>query len=268
MPGIIDFHTHAFPDTLAEKAMGVLLKSSGDAPAYHDGTIAGLVASMDRAGIRTAVLASIATRPGQSSSILEWSRSVRSERIVPLGSIHPLAPDPAAEAEAVAAAGLPGIKLHPMYQEFEFDDRRLYPLYEELSSRGLVLLTHAGYDIAFGGNRQASPEKILKVHRDFPDLKLVAAHLGGWRLWEEVLEFLAGEDIYLETSMALGEGDPGVLAAIIGRHDPGRLLFGSDSPWGDQSREVETWNNYPLPEAARAALFSGNAARLLGRNGT
>ena len=60
-----DVHTHAFPDSLAPKALERLVKMAvweKVAPS-HDGTLAGLLRSMDRAGIERAVVCSVATRP-------------------------------------------------------------------------------------------------------------------------------------------------------------------------------------------------------------
>ena len=61
---IIDFHTHAFPDTLAPRAIGVLTEKSGLKPT-HDGTAQGLVSNLDKNGIDKAVVLSIATKATQ-----------------------------------------------------------------------------------------------------------------------------------------------------------------------------------------------------------
>jgi len=61
---IIDFHTHAFPDNIAERAIQKLeIKSK--AKAYLNGTIDDLLRSMDKNGITRSVLCNIATRPEQ-----------------------------------------------------------------------------------------------------------------------------------------------------------------------------------------------------------
>lgn len=261
---IIDFHTHAFPDHLAERALQTLQDNSGGLPVHHDGSVGGLLDSMDRAGVEVSVIASIATRPGQFENILAWSKKIRGRRLIPFASLHPQCPDPAAAIGSIAAEGMPGVKLHALYQEFFLDDRAVYPIYEELQAHKLILLIHAGYDIAFPGNRQAEPRRILTLHRDFPRLKLVAAHLGGWSLWDEVLENLAGEDIYLEGSMAIDYCAPDTLQAILNRHDERRVLFGSDAPWTDQSREVNSWQTLGLPDRQLEKIFSLNAQALLG----
>ena len=93
LDGIIDFHAHAFPDALAERAIAHLEKE-GNARAFLDGRLSSLLASMDSAGIGRAVVCSIATKPDQFAPILNWSRQIASARIVPLPSVHPKGPDP------------------------------------------------------------------------------------------------------------------------------------------------------------------------------
>lgn len=262
----IDAHAHAFPDGLAQKAIGVLNEGvAEEARAVLDGTVADLLRSMARAGIGRAVLCNIATRPGQVDAIIEWSLGVETDRLVPLGSVHPRCADPAGEVRKVARAGLKGIKLHPLYQEFSVDDRRMWPLYEAVQETGLVLTLHAGRDIAFPPeDDRAAPRRILRVHEAFPRIPMVAAHMGGWKMWGEVAETLAGTELYLETSYTFDTGAPETLRRIIERHSPERILFGTDSPWRDQAETLELVREaFPDP-AVRRAVLHRNAARLYG----
>ena len=77
MGGVIDFHTHAFPDALADRAMGQLQARAG-IRACLDGRVGSLLASMDRAGIDRSVVCCIATRRG--SSIRFCGGALRSRR--------------------------------------------------------------------------------------------------------------------------------------------------------------------------------------------
>lgn len=61
---IIDMHTHAFPDAIADRAITQLC-AEGNVRACLDGRVSSLIASMDTAGIEKSVLCSIATRPRQ-----------------------------------------------------------------------------------------------------------------------------------------------------------------------------------------------------------
>lgn len=260
---MVDFHTHAFPDDLAEKALHSLHQNSADYRACHDGTVNGLLKSMDRAGIERAVVASIATKPEQVEKITRWSIAIQSERIIPFPSLHPQYRDFPEELKRIKESGLKGIKLHPMYQEFTIDQPELFPLYRAIAENNLVLLFHAGCDIAFPGNHQADPDRILNVHRAFPELKIVASHLGGWQTWEEVIVNLVGKPIYLETSFAITETKPAVFRQILKDHPRDYFLFGTDSPWLDQKQELDAWKTLDIPEDFKEKIFSKNAERLL-----
>ena len=263
MAGIIDFHTHAFPDNLAARAMKALCDGAPDAAAFHDGTIAGLLKSMDAAGIERAVLCNIATKPSQFDSILRWSTQIKSDRIVPFCSIHPDDPDAVAHISAIRAAGFKGIKIHPYYQECDLDDPRMTPIYEQISREGLILVAHCGYDIAFERFRRADPPRIRKVTEAFPDLKFVATHLGAWQQWDEVADLLVGQPIYMELSFSLECLPPAEAKAILMQHSEDYLLFGTDSPWTDQTNALRLLRSLNLPSRRLDKMLRLNGERLL-----
>ena len=125
---IIDFHAHAFADSLAPKAIPSL-ETRGDLTARYDGTVAGLVAAMDRNGVDVSVIQPVATKPGQVAVINEWAASLASDRIIPFGAMHPDLPDPGAEMARMRGLGLKGFKLHPEHQEFAPDEPRMEAIY-------------------------------------------------------------------------------------------------------------------------------------------
>ena len=263
---IIDVHTHAFPDALAEKALTALAENSAPYKPHTDGTINGLLKSMNKYEIDISVIANIATKKEQFQPILNWSKSIHSGRIIPLGSVHPDSGDPQGEVTAFKDAGFPGIKLHPMYQNFNIDDRRIYPIYEAISYNGMFLLVHSGYDIAFPADRRASVEKTLKVIKDFPELKIIAAHFGAWRDSEGVQETLAGKNIYFDTSF-IEEADEAAAKNILKKHDMDKFVFGSDSPWLDQGDEISNILKLKLKDEDNEKIFYGNISALLKSTG-
>lgn len=260
---IIDFHTHAFPDKLAARAIAYLERQSG-VHAALDGSSGALLTSLDRAGIGAAVVCSIATDPGQFGPILRWSTAIAGPRLIPFPSVHPAAVDPANEVRQIAAAGFLGVKLHPEYQGFHIDDPALDTLYRSLEKSGLVVLFHAGHDIGFPDSDRAAPRRILAVHHAFPTLRIVASHLGGFRRWEEVATDLLGSGIWLDTSYTIGHIPAGLLHEILVGHRPDRLLFGTDSPWADQADEVARVRALGLPAGLTGLILGGNARVLLG----
>jgi len=267
MSGITDFHAHAFPDELAPRAIGRLEAVHGS-PAALDGTVSDLLASMDRAGIERTVVCSIATAPKQVESILRWSLSIRSGRIVPLASVHPDCEDARGLVARIAASGLPGIKLHPHFQDFVVDEPRMWPIYEAAAEHGLLVVLHCGEDFSFpGDSERAHPARVLAMHRRFPSLRLVATHMGGWKQWEAALRTVVGTGLYLESSYSLGVAPDEVLRRILEAHPPERLLFGTDSPWRDQAQDLERVRGFLGDDSLRRLVLVENAERLLSECG-
>lgn len=259
---IIDFHTHAFPSAIAERAIPAL-EQEGNVKAVLDGKLTSLLASMDRAGIHASVVASIATKPEQHASILRWSQAIASERILPFPSVHPRDPEAADHVRAIHACGLRGIKLHPYYQDFDLDDPRLDPIYAALQETGLVLLCHTGFDLAFPRTRRCDPVRIRRVIDRFPRLRFVATHLGAWEDYDEVEKHLIGRPIYLDVAYAIDWAGRDRAIRMLHRHPVDFVLFGSDSPWADQADTLAQVRALQLGADREASLLGGNAARLL-----
>jgi uncharacterized protein len=262
MSTIIDFHTHAFPDALAAKAMSVLEKNAS-VKAVLDGRLSSLLESMDRSGIDKSVVCSIATKPSQFDPIIEWSRAIRSDRIIPLLSVHPADADYAEKIKITKAEGFKGIKLHPYYQDFIIDDDRMLRLYEAVCRENLLIAMHTGYDIAFERIRRADPAGIVRVMDRFPELKLVTTHLGAWEQWPEVESILAGKPVYMETSFSLEYLETDPVREIITTHPKDYIIFGTDSPWTDQAKTLSLHLKLGLGAETESAVLGGNAQRLL-----
>jgi hypothetical protein len=258
---VIDLHTHSFPDKIAEKAIGKLSSRTGEIQPVLDGKLSSLIASMDEAGVAVSCVSSIATKPEQASSILEWSLSIRSERIIPIPSFHPYSAEAERTIASIRSAGFAGVKLHPLYQQFTVDDPSLDTVYEQLRAERLFVLFHAGYDIAFPGDDKAAPSRIERIAARFPGLRIIAAHLGGWRDWEESFRCLAGKDIYLDTSF-MHEADLPLAVKILSSHSQDRVCYGSDSPWVSQKESIQFVDSLPLSDSYKEKIFSGNAENL------
>lgn len=260
---IIDFHTHAFPDALAERAMAQLKSECAQVQSFLDGKLSSLLDSMDANGIEKSVLCSIATRPSQFEPIFKWCREIASDRIIPFPSIHPQDPQARERIVQVAQAGFKGIKLHPYYQSFFLDDPALFYFWEAVCRKGLMAAVHTGYDIAFEHIERASPPQILRLLEAFPSLKLITTHLGGWQQWDQVEQLLVGKPIYMEVSWSVEYLGAARTRQMLLKHSPDHILFGTDSPWTDQAETIESYKNMDLPSHIREKFFYKNALRLL-----
>lgn len=262
MSGIIDFHAHAFPDELAARAIP-FLEEEGNVKAFLNGTITGLLASMDRAGVEKSLICSIATKPAQFQAILDWSKAIRNDRIIPLPSIHPQSENIGEELRIIREEGFVGIKMHPYYQEFSLDEDRMDKVYEGLIENNLLAVMHTGFDIAFPRNKICDPDKIVQVLERYPELRLITTHLGAWDHWDKVRELLIGKPIYMEISFALDFLPPRVAREMIIEHPAEYILFGSDSPWSDQKNTLDLLRNLDLAPGLFRKITRDNAQKLL-----
>ncbi len=266
MNGIIDFHTHAFPEKLAERAMKALLeegKKKSAVTAHLDGRVSSLLSSMDRNNIEKSVVCPIATKPSQFEPIFVWSKKIKSERLVPFPSLHPDDPDALEKVSRIKGEGFKGIKLHPYYQNFSIDEKRLFPIYKRISAEGLIVLMHTGFDLAFERKKICDPERIIRVLENFPDLKLVTTHLGAWEDWDEVERLIIGKRIYMEISYSLDILGAKRARKMILAHPSEYLLFGTDSPWTGQDKTLSLLKGLELgPDREKKALRE-NALTLL-----
>lgn len=264
----IDYHTHIFPDKLAKPAMDALAAESGDYRPVTDGTLKSLLESMERANISASLVANIATKPSQMMPILEFCKQIKSDRIHPFVSFHP-SNDTYDVEEMLGDAhqfGIRGVKLHPMYQNFDIDDKYMYGFYELIAGMGLQIMFHTGYDMAFPGNTQGDVERVRKTANWFKDLTIVCTHVGGWKQWDRIACLRDCRNVYTETSLTLTEIPDEEFVKALSFFDEDRVLFGSDSPWADQKEMVERTLRLKIPDRMKEKIMWRNAGRLLGLN--
>lgn len=267
---IVDFHTHVFPDKIAAATVAALERRGGS-PAHSDGTVDGLLSALSRAGADLAVNLPVLTKPTQFDSILEFAKSINereygNERIISFAGIHPADENIEEHLSAVRDAGIVGIKIHPDYQGTFFDDERYVRIISEAKRLGLIVVTHAGLDIGFRGEEiKCTPARVLRLlDRVGGYSRLVLAHLGGSELTREVIDTLAGEDVYFDTAYNLGVVKPSELSELISKHGAEKILFATDSPWQNIGREVKRLSSLGLSQSELRMIFSENAKRLLG----
>ena len=236
---IIDFHVHAFPDALAAKALPLLSKCSGGVKPNYDATISGLESYLAKNNVDYAVVLNIATNPHQEKKVNDFAISLLEKKnIIPFGSVHSDSPNALSELERLAKAGIRGIKLHPDYQHFFVDDEKMFPIYKKIAELGFITVFHAGVDIGYPNPVHCTPERLLRVLDLFDDAPVVAAHFGGWLLWDSVLEDLCGTKVYLDTAFSSGKMPPDYAKELIKTHGADKVLLGSDMPWSDTLDEV------------------------------
>ncbi len=263
---IIDFHTHVFPDAIANKAVSKLVESAM-AVTYTDGTAKGLFESAYKAGISKCIVMPVLTSPKQFESITKFAYNLNcgeySEILLSFAGMHPDCDNIEDKMRYLKDMGFVGIKIHPEFQQTDIDDERYLKIAQFCEKYGFILLTHAGYDASFPYNRHCTPKKIKNFLDKVQCSKIVLAHLGGLQNWLEVMDNICGKNVYLDTSHIFPYIDDKLFCEIIKCHGYDKILFATDSPWKEQSLYIEKIKSFGFLKETEKNIFYKNAEKLL-----
>lgn len=265
---IIDFHTHIFPDKIASRTIEILennITSRGkEGKAFIAATRDALLSSMDKNGIAYSVVLPIATTLTQSASINNFAENVNNtERLFSFGSLHPMQENWESVLYDIKEKGLLGIKLHPEYQDFYIDSPEALRILEKCEELDLLTVLHAGKDIGIDPPVHCMPKRLKNVLNYVKGDKIIAAHLGGWCVWDEVEKYLVGTPIYFDTAYTVDFIEHEQLLRIIRNHGSEKILYATDSPWEAQAHAVGAFNAIGLTDGEKDNIFYKNAKKLL-----
>lgn len=263
---ILDMHTHTYPEAIAEKAC-IGLENFYHFVTHGKGTYADLEAQAGDCGVVGFLLFSVATNPHQVqkvndsiASLTELSCSHGFESIGFMG-IHQDYPDFKAEINRCEAMGLKGIKIHPDIQEIDIDDPRMLELCSVIEGR-MPLFLHVGDDRP--QYQYSHPAKLARVMDMFPNLTVVAAHLGGYKAWEDARHYLFGRDnLWYDCSSALWAMTPEKAEEIIRGCGTDRVMFGTDYPVVNLQEYIDLFMKIHFTEEERNMIFYDNAKRFI-----
>lgn len=259
---IIDFHTHIYPNPIAQKASDSIGAFYGLEGGGMDGTVDTLLKQGKMAGIDHYVVLPVGLKPGHVRHINEFiiDQVAIHPQFTGFGTIHAAMENLEEEVEFIHRAGLRGVKMHPDTQLFNIDDPRLFPAYELLREKGLPVMFHTGdtrYDYSH-------PRRLRHVLALFPGLKTIGAHFGGYSVYEAALDALRDTDCFLDVSSSLMFLDRDTAVDYIRKYGPERLVYGSDYPLWDPAVEVQRFLSLPLRDDEFEQIAHKTAEDLLG----
>ncbi|MBQ7793767.1 MAG: amidohydrolase family protein [Clostridia bacterium] len=267
---VIDFHTHAFPDRIYERTIKILeeniVKFGGyEYHAFGTGNVDGLIENMKREGIDASVVLPIATAPRQTENINNFAALINGKNgIYSFGSLHPDNDDLDGILEHIAELGLKGIKLHPEYQSFYIDSDKSLKILKKCEELGLYTTLHSGCDHGCPPPLHCTPERLKNVLGYVSGKYIIAAHMGGWKMWDEVQKHLIGTPIMLDTCFSLHLMDKSDALAMIKAHGADKVLFGSDWPWYSQEKVYAELCSLGLDSSEIKKITELNARSILG----
>lgn len=262
---MIDFHTHIFPEKIADKTLAFLQSRCHTEP-FTNGMADGLLESTKEAGLDCSIILPVVTKPSQFHSINEFALRFQEGKLISFGGIHPDSSDYKAELKQIKEYGFKGIKLHPDYQEVFIDDIRYKRIISYASELDLIISVHAGFDPGYPDCTHCTPKRTCDMIEEVRPGKLVLAHMGGFKRWDEVEEYLVGKDVWFDTAVVFGTIKEEQFIRIVRNHGAHKILFATDSPWAGQKEFVEYFMNLPLTEEEKQMILHNNAEQLLQMN--
>ncbi len=255
---IIDSHAHIFPEKIAENAT-VNIGHFYNLPMENCGMSKKLIASGEKIGVSKYLICSTATTPHQISSINSFiaRECQQNDSFYGLGTTHPDSENIEEDINQIKNLGLHGVKLHPDFQKFNADSPEAFKIYEIIQGK-LPLLIHCGdnrYDYS-------APQRISSIHKNFPKLKIQAAHLGGYQRWEEAEECLSGlENVVFDISSSMAFMPAERAIHMIKKYGVENCFFGSDFPMWSHEEELQRFLDLGFNENENKMILAENFKR-------
>ena len=259
----VDVHTHIWPDRIAPAVLENMTNTFGY-PAVGINTVDGIKEHMRASGVDKSVVLGVVERLEHLPGANDWLISIQDDMLVPFGAMHPDLEDKPAEVRRMREAGIKGFKLHPMVNSYYPDDPRMFPFYEEMGD-DMVVEIHSGRwaHTQPGDTVWAEPARIMNVVRQFPKLKLIALHLGGFYMLDEAERELIGrENVLIDTTWPPALKDWAARrwrasSAATGRR---RSASAPTSPWPTWPKTPSSSSPSPCPTRPRIRCWAGTPA--------
>lgn len=187
------------------------------------------------------------------------------QRLVGVASVDLYRPVPAVRElrRAVTELGFKALRIVPWLWGLPPNDRRYYPLYAECVELGIPFCTQVGHTGPLRGSETGRPIPYLdEVALDFPELVIVAGHIG--YPWTSEMIALATKypNVYIDTSAYTTKRYPPELVAYLRGHGRRKVLFGTNYPMITAERALADLGTLGLDQESTDLFLAGNARRV------
>ena len=259
---IIDAHAHIYPTKIAQKATDAIGKFYDIKMEMPAGTPEQLLDDGLKAGISKFIVHSCATKPEQVRSINEFVKSEidKHDNFIGFMTLHQDLTEEQIENEVdwCIKNGFKGIKMHPDFQRFYIDGEDAKKIYRIVQNR-LPILFHTGDD----RYEFSKPKRLIKMAKEFKNVNFIGAHFGGYRCWDDAIEYKGLDNVYFDTCSSLMFLDKNKAKNLIDILGYEKFFFGTDFPMWDEVGEIETFEKLNLTEAQKEYIYAKNIKNLL-----
>ncbi len=275
---VVDGHVHTFSsDEVSEKirtSFNKIYSIEFDNPGT--GTIEDVLQNMNKIGIDFTIMANFAPAKiihKNNCWSLEMGKKYKS--LVPLVSFHPDMEEPMDTLmEKYIQNGAKGIKFHPMAQGFDPDDDRLEKVYKISAETAFPIVFHCGRVSNAKINNYADLDMIIPVIKKYPDVLFVLTHMVDGNIGDVFKIADMFENVYFDTSIIITGYPPllkvnepswpdnEVVEYVINKVGAGRIVFGSDYPWGSPEHDLNRFIGMGIEGQQKRLILGENAMRI------
>lgn len=228
--------------------------------------VAATIRAMDQAGVGK-MLTSAWFAPGKtmiSNDEVASFVAQAPDRLIGVGSADIARPMEAVREvrRCVAELGFKAIRVLPWLWGVPPTDRRFYPVYAACAELEVPFCTQIGHTGPLMPSEPGRPLYLDQVALDFPELKIVAGHIGYPWTQEAIAVATKHENVFIDTSAYTVRRYPPELVDYMRAHGRQKVLFGSNYPMLTPAKALEGIESLQLPEAGASLFLHLNAARV------
>jgi predicted TIM-barrel fold metal-dependent hydrolase len=268
---IIDFHAHpVFSDMPIHPGLDKLSLAYYQRQALKL-SLTDFIQELDRAGVHKTVLLTVCWKNQPARPRNEATAELLKQypnRFIGFASFDPNAGEQAVEdvEYAVKELGFKGVKTIAQNVELPYNDPRFYSVYQKIQELGVPILFHTGPSFLGTRTKFWNPMTIDDVALDFPEMKIVLAHMGMQDYMQAHSLLVRHPNVYTDLSFwPLHPAYSRLIPwSLFEETVPLKIFYGSDFPVGQSPTEaVEAVNRLPVSEKFKQRLLGENAAELL-----
>lgn len=258
---------HPTPRFLGQDWLASLRRWLGDAVPAGEVPLEVTIAAMDAGGVDVGLLSAWHGPGGaliSNDEVAAWVAAAPS-RFAGLASVDLRRPTAGVEElrRCVTEHGFVGLRVVPWLWELPPNHRLYYPLYAACVELGVPFCTQVGHTGPLRTSETGRPIPYIDdVALDFPDLVIVAGHIG--YPWTEEMVAVARKhrNVHIDTSAYAPARYPPELVRYLKTDGRTKVLFGTNYPMLTPQRALDGLDELQLDAETRAAFLDGNARRL------
>lgn len=234
-------------------------------------TLEDMVAEMDAANVQQVMVSGADSRRVNGLLVEnEWVAGLARQlpgRVIAGVGIDPLRPimEVLREIESlVRDHGFAFLKLFPYSVDLQPHDRRFYPIYAKCCELDIPVWTQVGHTAGLMPSEPGRPIHLDRVALDFPDLRIIGAHIG-WPWEQEMIAMaLKHPNVYISTCGHAPDHWPAAFTQFALTRGKRKVIFGSNWPYIPYSRYFRKFSEVGFTPEGEQLFLQGNLLRVLG----